>query len=135
MSKNKQKGTRWEVAVRDLLNDGAVLWEVYRPAQEGFRDTGDLHGFPFFAIQCKNWKDVTSAIREGIDGVRKQAEHYSRPWGFAAVKRARKSTGEGYAVMTLAQMREVAYVLSRAAVLLDDRGVSMDELIEEAKAL
>lgn len=100
MSANKAKGTRWEVAVRDYLEEhhGIV---TYRPAQEGFRDTGDLHGLAFFAIQCKDWKNMTAAVRDGIDGVQKQKKHADKPFGVNFVKRARKGTGQGYAIMTI----------------------------------
>lgn len=108
MSANKQRGTRWEVAVRDYLNDapnGNI--NTYRPAQEGFRDTGDLHGVPFFAVQCKDWREVMSAIREGLDGVQKQKVNAQRPFGVNIVKRARKPVEDGYVVMTLADFRRL----------------------------
>ena len=100
MSANKRKGTAWEVAVRDYLK--GYGFNVYRPAQEGFRDTGDLHGLPLFTVQCKDWRDVTGAIREGLDGVQKQREHNGTPYGVVVVKRARKGVGESYAVLRLA---------------------------------
>lgn len=108
MSRNKAKGTRWEVAVRDYLNaapNGNI--NAYRPAQEGFRDTGDLHGVPFFAVQCKDWREVMSAIREGLDGVQKQKVNAQRPFGVNIVKRARKPVADGYVVMTLADFRRL----------------------------
>lgn len=99
MSANKAKGTRWEGAVRDFLN--AKGFNVYRPAQEGFQDTGDLHGLPLFAVQCKDWRDVTGAVREGLDGAQRQARHAGKPYGVNVVKRARKPVGEAYAVLRL----------------------------------
>jgi hypothetical protein len=99
VSANKAKGTRWEVQVRDYLNSRG--FDTYRPAQEGFRDTGDLHGLPLFAVQCKDWRDVTGAIREGIDGARVQAGNRGEPFGVAIVKRARKPVAEAYAVLRL----------------------------------
>lgn len=99
MSANKAKGTKWEVAVRDYLNAHDI--PAFRPAQEGFRDTGDLHGVAFFAIQCKDWRDVTGAVREGTDGVQRQKKNAKRPYGVNFVKRARKGTSQGYAVMTI----------------------------------
>lgn len=99
MSANKAKGTRWEVAVRDYLKSRGI--NAYRPAQEGFRDTGDLHGVDPFAVQCKDWRDVTSAIREGLDGAQKQAANSGQPFGVAVVKRARKPVSEAYVVLRL----------------------------------
>lgn len=99
MSANKAKGTRWEVAVREYLNERGLT--AYRPAQEGFKDTGDIHGVAFFAIQCKDWRSVTDAVREGTDGVQRQKKHADKPHGVNFVKRARKGTSQGYAVMTI----------------------------------
>lgn len=139
MSRNKAKGTKWEGQVRDLLNvfgrfGRGKLWEVYRPAQEGFRDTGDLHGLPYFAVQCKDWRDVTGAVREGTDGALKQAKHAGKPLGVNVVKRARKNVRLGYAVMTLQQFGAVVYALMRADALLAEQGVRMHDLIEEGLA-
>lgn len=105
MSANKRKGTAWEVAVRDYLK--GYGFNVYRPAQEGFRDTGDLHGLPLFTVQCKDWRDVTGAIREGLDGVQKQRVNAGEEFGVAVVKRARKGVGEAYAVLRLDDFIEV----------------------------
>lgn len=133
MSRNKAKGTRWEVSVRDYLNADGVPWEVYRPAQEGFKDTGDLHGLPYFAVQCKDWRDVTSAVREGTEGVQKQKAHYGRPLGVNVVKRARANVSRAYAVLTLEDFRTLVAALSRADVLLAETDTSVTELIEEVK--
>lgn len=116
MSRNKQRGTRWESAVRDYLNErlGDLGVEVYRPAQEGFKDSGDLHGVPFFAIQCKDWRETMNAIREGLIGVQTQKTHADKPWGVNIVKRARKPVGQAYVVMTLEDFTEVL-----AAMLTD----------------
>ena len=138
MSRNKAKGTKWEGDVRDFLNRFArfgrgKLWEVYRPAQEGFRDTGDLHGLPFFAVQCKDWRDVTGAVREGTDGSLKQAENAGVPLAVNVVKRARKNVRLGYAVLTLRNFGALMYALARADALLAAANLdeSVLELIEE----
>ena len=131
MSRNKAKGTGWEVAVRDYLNERFGRDTIYRPAQAGFRDTGDLHGMPYFAIQCKNWANVTNAVRDGIDGVLKQTGHAGKRLGVNIVKRARKNVRLGYAVMTLEHWRAMAYAMARADALLEDQDVRMIDLIEE----
>lgn len=121
MSAAKRKGTQWEVDVRDFINARSTnLSPLYRPAQEGFRDTGDLHGAWPFTIQCKDWRDVTGAIREGLDGARKQAVNAGTPLSVAVVKRARKPVAESYVVMTLEQFVEVADLVNLVA---DERGL------------
>lgn len=97
---SKRRGTQWEVDIRDFAN--RVLKHrttAYRPAQDGHKDTGDIHGVSPFVLQAKNWRDTTSALRVGVDGAVKQAKHAGEKWGVAVVKRARKGVGEGYAVM------------------------------------
>lgn len=105
MSAQKRKGTAWEVAVRDRFKAAGV--NAYRPAQEGFKDVGDLHGVSPFVVQCKDWRDVTSALREGLDGVQKQRVNAGEEFGVAVVKRARKGVGEAYAVLRLDDFIEV----------------------------
>lgn len=108
MSAAKAKGTRWETSVRDFLNATLFsLVKIYRPAQEGFRDVGDLHGLPGFVIQCKDWRDWQSAIREGLDGAVTQAGNAGETYGIAVVKRARKPVGDAYVVMRLSDFAEM----------------------------
>lgn len=58
---SKARGTRWESAIRDYLN-GVLGYEhpadwrlIKRAAQEGARDVGDLHAWPFI-IEAKDVK-------------------------------------------------------------------------------
>lgn len=99
MTAQKRKGTRWESDVVAHLKTLGI--RAYRPAQTGFKDVGDVHGVSPFVIQAKDWADVTSALREGVDGARVQAENAGERYGVAVVKRARKPVGSAYVVMTL----------------------------------
>ena len=107
----KAKGTRWETAVYRWLQDRGVF--VYRPRQEGFRDVGDLHAPPV-VLQAKDWKDVASALREGVEGARVQARHAGFPFGFAVVKRARKPVEEAYVVLRLGDLPPLLRALTDA---------------------
>lgn len=124
MSAAKRKGTAFESAIRDALNSFAsrvgVPLKVYRPAQEGFRDTGDLHGVSPFVIQAKSWRDLTSALREGVDGAVAQARNAHEPLGVAVVKRPRRPIGDAYAVMRLEDYARVLIRLREAEDRLDD---------------
>lgn len=122
MSTQKAKGTRWEVAVRDALNGlfgGRYGLKAYRPAQEGFRDTGDLHGVSPFVIQAKDWRSVADALREGLNGAVLQAKHAGEPYGVAIVKRARRPVGDAYAILRLEDFARVLLRLRRAEALLE----------------
>ncbi|GAA2230437.1 hypothetical protein N1031_07060 [Herbiconiux moechotypicola] len=117
MSAAKQKGTAWETAlVRSLSAFFAGRYGLAprRVAQEGFADSGDLHGISPFIGQAKNWKSWEAAIREGLDGAEKQRLNTGEPFAVALVKRARKPVGGGYAVMTVATFARLLLRLRRA---------------------
>ncbi|RLK22661.1 hypothetical protein DER29_0499 [Micromonospora sp. M71_S20] len=116
MSANKAKGTRWETALVRFFRAATI--RAFRPAQEGFRDVGDLGGLDPFAGQAKDWANWQAAIREGLDGVEKQRLHARQDYGVAFVKRARASTGRGYAVMTVATFVRLLLRLRRAEAAL-----------------
>lgn len=99
MSRNKQRGTAWESALVGYLNSRGL--RTYRPAQAGAKDTGDIHGVPHFAVQAKDWRDVTGAVREGTDGVETQRMNLGARFGVNFVKRARKPVEHSYAVMRM----------------------------------
>ena len=102
---SKAKGTRWEKALRDYLTENLDP-TTYKPAQVGRFDVGDIHSAGS-VIQAKDWRRWEDAIRVGLDGATKQAAE-ARKWpGWAAVKRARKPVGEGYAVFRISDAVEL----------------------------
>lgn len=109
----KAKGTRFETAVVDFLRAAGI--RAYRPAQSGFRDHGDIHGVSPFVIQAKDWRDVTSALREGLDGVQLQVRNAGETYGVAVVKRARKPAADAYAVMRLEDLSKLILQLRKEA--------------------
>ncbi|QNJ56535.1 RusA-like Holliday junction resolvase [Arthrobacter phage Elezi] len=112
MSANKSKGTKWETDLVKFFTERGI--PARRVAQEGFKDSGDLHGLSPFVGQAKNWKSWEDAIREGLDGAERQKINAGEPYGVAFVKRVRKGTGEGYAVMTVATFADLLRRLYRA---------------------
>lgn len=127
MSANKAKGTRWETALVRSLADffgGAFGLAPRRVVQEGYTDSGDLHGVSPFIVQAKDWRSWDAAIREGLDGAERQKGHAAEPYGVALVKRARRGVGDGYAVMTVATFARVLLRLRRAEALLAASGPS-----------
>jgi hypothetical protein len=122
---NKSKGTAWEAAlVSALRRFFGVAPEPLAPprfglaprrsVQEGFADTGDLHGLDPFIGQAKAWTSWQDAIREGLDGAEAQRVRAGADYGVAFVKRVRRSVGAGYAVMTVATFARVLLRLRRA---------------------
>lgn len=121
MSAAKAKGTKWETdLVRSLsaFFGGRYGLAPRRVAQEGFQDTGDIHGIEPFIGQAKAWKSWEAAIREGLDGAEAQRTRAGAAYGVALVKRARRSIGDGYAVMTVATFARLLVRLRRAEALL-----------------
>jgi hypothetical protein len=117
VSAAKQKGTKWETdLVRYLggLFGGRFGLAPRRVAQEGFNDTGDLHGISPFIGQAKNYKSWEAAIRLGLDGAEAQRVRAGEPYGVAFVKRVRRPVGAGYAVMTVATFARLLLRLRRA---------------------
>jgi hypothetical protein len=127
----KAKGTAFESLIRDALNGfwrGRFGLKAYRPAQEGHLDTGDLHGVSPFIVQAKNYRDVASALREGLNGAVVQAERAGEDYGVAVIKRARRPIGEAAAVMRLEDWARLVLRLRRAEELLD---ASTEQLIHD----
>lgn len=112
MSAAKSKGTKWETDLVKYLS--GYGFPARRVAQEGFNDSGDIHGLSPFIGQAKNWKSWEAAIREGLDGAERQKVNAGEPYGVAFVKRARKGTGDGYAVMTVQTFADLLRRLHRA---------------------
>ena len=130
MSAAKQKGTAWETALVKALGgffEGRFGLAPRRVAQEGFLDTGDIHGISPFVAQAKNYKSWEEAIRLGLDGVEKQKVRAGEPFGVAFVKRVRRSVGQGYAVMTVATWARLVLRLRRAEALLEKQGADVWE--------
>lgn len=112
MTAAKDKGNRWERPLRRAFNAFGI--KAFKPAQEGHDDAGDIQGLSPFVGQAKNWRSWEAAMREGLDGAERQKVVAGEPYGVAFVKRARRSTGDGYAVMTVATFARVLKRLRRA---------------------
>ncbi len=96
----KRKGTAYESAVVAFLQGRGI--PARRVAQTGQLDTGDIHGIDPFAGQCKAYRNLTDAIRDGVAGANVQAPRAGQPYGVAFIKRPGKAIADGYAVMDLA---------------------------------
>ena len=122
---NKRKGTDHEVRTTSSANNfakavGAEL-ELYRPAPSGRVDSGDVHGGRPFLIQCKNYADLATGLRLGLDGAVKQAEVYGADYGVNVLKRRNASIGDAFAVMRYQDFVRVMLRLRRAEALLDEK--------------
>lgn len=121
MSKAKAKGTAFETLIVRALSSfwgGRFGLAPRRVAQEGFQDSGDIHGVSPFIIQAKAYKSWEDAIRLGLDGAEKQKIHAGEPFGVVFVKRIRRSIGDAYAVMTVATWARLVWRLRAAETAL-----------------
>ncbi|URQ05025.1 holliday junction resolvase [Arthrobacter phage Iter] len=142
MSAAKAKGTAFESLIVKALSaffGGRYGLAPRRVAQEGFADSGDVHGVSPFIIQAKAYKSWEDAIRLGLDGAEKQKGHAGEPYGVAFVKRPRRSIGDAYAVMNVATFARLLVRLRRSEALLgahspDVFAVHVAETAKDAEA-
>lgn len=142
---NKARGTAWESAVRDHLNDALGLyvdgWQdlpagltkfrnpadplnVKRQAQEGSYDVGDLHAWPF-VVECKDVKNpaVPTWLRQGLV----EAKNAGFPYAVVVHKTRRLGTRSGRVhvdVRTFTRLRIALGLTSRQMVSVYDFGWS-----------
>lgn len=112
---NKARGTKFESAVRDYLISRGV--PARRVAQTGRLDTGDIHGVSPFILQAKAYRDMATALRDGVAGANVQAPRAGEPFGAAVVKRPGKSIADAYVAMDLATFASLLGFM--AAISLD----------------
>lgn len=113
----KRKGTAYESAVVKYLQGHGI--PARRVAQTGQLDTGDIHGIDPFAGQCKAYRNMADALRDGVAGANAQAPRAGQPYGVAFIKRPGKPIADGYAVMDLATFARM-FTDMRGAVELTD---------------
>lgn len=131
MSAAKAKGTAWETALVRSLGafwNGRYGLAPRRVAQQGHDDLGDLHGISPFVGQAKNYRDIVTALREGLEGAEVQHKRAREDYGVAFVKRPRKSVGQGYAVMTVETWARLLIRLRRAETLIADHVPPADQV-------
>ncbi|WP_330478658.1 hypothetical protein OG301_26635 [Streptomyces platensis] len=85
----KARGTRWESAIRDYLNgvlgyNHPTDWRlVKRQAQEGAKDVGDLHAWPFI-LEAKDVK--SPAVPTWLRQAEAEAVNAAFPYGVVVHK-------------------------------------------------
>ena len=102
-SPSKRKGTAWESAVRDYLNNQG--FEVERRALHGSADKGDLLGIRDWVLECKATRQIDLA--GSIDEARAEAKN-ARAVHYAVItKRRNHSVGRAYVTLELAEFAEI----------------------------
>ena len=103
MSKSKQKGTKWETDCLELVKK--VYPEAIRSPAWGAEDRGDLYGTGDFLVECKAVKSFN--LSQFIEEAKAEAQNAGKKFPVVFLKRPRKSTGQGYAIMEIATFIEL----------------------------
>jgi Holliday junction resolvase len=106
MTKEKDRGTRWETAVTTYLTESGL--DAFRVAQHGARDVGDIWvaGLDLI-IEAKDYRSPGDALPLAADQATKEAANAKRKYGFSVIKRPRRPIGQAYVTMTLEQFVEL----------------------------
>ncbi len=86
---NKDKGDRAERELAHILSQ-LLECTVRRKLGAGRADdTGDLDGIPGTTAQVKNWRDVTAAIRIGMEQLKQQQHNAGTADGVLFIRHAK----------------------------------------------
>jgi len=94
---SKQKGTKWETDCVELVR--RVYPKAIRSPAWGSEDRGDLHDTGPFTIECKAVKSFN--LSQFIEEAKVEAKNAGKEFPVVFLKRPRKSTAEGYAIMEI----------------------------------
>ena len=131
MTAAKQRGTSFETLIVRALSSffgGRFGLAPRRVAQQGFNDTGDVHGISPFVIQAKSYKDLAAALRLGVAGAVVQAQRAGEDYGVAVIKKPRGAIGDAYAVMRLEDWARVLLRIRRLEAIIGQNVYSTDSL-------
>ena len=112
---NKNKGTRWESAVRDYLNSSGQ--SAHRSAQAG-ADVGDVHLNGVWALQCK--EQAQQRYAEWVPAAERQAANAALSYSAVVHKKRNAPVGDALVVMTLDTFSELTNRLRVAELLVRD---------------
>ena len=94
---SKQKGTKWETETLELIK--RLYPDAIRSPAWGSEDRVDLHGTGPFTIECKAVKSFN--LSQFIEEAKVEAKNAGKEFPVVFLKRPRKSTAEGYAIMEI----------------------------------
>jgi hypothetical protein len=117
VNKNKALGTAWESDVAKFLRSYGL--DVWRMAQTGAEDQGDLGGLNEFAFEARNRAKIS--LTQNIDDANDRARCKESRYGVTVMKRRGKSVGDGMVSMDLRTF---------ATLLMDFYGLNDDGFCE-----
>ena len=94
---SKQKGTRWESAVAKFLQSKG--FPVWRMAQTGVEDEGDLGGLPSWAFECRDRQKID--LSKNVRDANNRALAKGALYGVTVIKKRNAPVESAYVAMDL----------------------------------
>ena len=118
-NRSKQVGTRWEGQVCAFLR-AAGHTEVFRMADGGEFDAGDVGGLPGWALECRDRAkiDLAGDVRDA----EMRAVHKNVPFAAAVIKKRRAPVADAYVVVSLAMFTEILDEMANARASTSEGG-------------
>ena len=109
MNPNKAKGTRWESAVAKFLQSKG--FPVWRMAQTGAFDEGDLGGLPQWAFECRDRQkiDLSKNVKDANDRALAKGALY----GVTVIKKRNAPVESGYVALDLETFAKILERIER----------------------
>lgn len=103
-SPSKKKGTAFERAVADYLNE-RLPWLIDRMVLHGGQDRGDIIGVPDWVLECKATREFKLA--QFVTEAEVEAGNAGVPFGAAVVKSPGRPVDDAFVVVSLRQFVEM----------------------------
>tara|TARA_R110002096_G_scaffold195168_2_gene377796 strand:- start:1541 stop:1915 length:375 start_codon:yes stop_codon:yes gene_type:complete len=105
----KEKGTRWESAVAKFLQSKG--FPVWRMAQTGAQDEGDLGGLPSWAFECRDRQKMD--LSKNVRDANSRAIAKGALYGVTIMKKRNSAVGSAYVAMDLETFAEILEIIER----------------------
>tara|TARA_R110000851_G_scaffold86815_1_gene188993 strand:+ start:1100 stop:1474 length:375 start_codon:yes stop_codon:yes gene_type:complete len=106
---SKEKGTRWESAVAKFLQSKG--FPVWRMAQTGAQDEGDLGGLPSWAFECRDRQKMD--LSKNVRDANSRAIAKGALYGVTIMKKRNSAVGSAYVAMDLETFAEILEIIER----------------------
>ena len=105
----KEKGTRWESAVAKFLQSKG--FPVWRMAQTGAQDEGDLGGLPSWAFECRDRQKMD--LSKNVRDANSRAIAKGALYGVTIMKKRNSAVGSAYVAMDLETFAQILEIIER----------------------
>ena len=108
-NQSKEKGTRWESAVAKFLQSKG--FPVWRMAQTGAQDEGDLGGLPSWAFECRDRAKMD--LSKNVRDANSRATAKGALYGVTIMKKRNAAVGSAYVAMDLETFAQILEIIER----------------------